>query len=91
VITPEYVDPKTPTGMQMLNLCEEYSEGSPDDLYLEQMPPARRELIRQYYENLRLQLNGRAALPAAQIPSTQPSTNSEGAARDSGTSVDTAE
>lgn len=91
VITPEYVDPKTPTGMQMLNLCEEYNEGSPDDLYFEQMPPARRELIRQYFENLRLQLDGRATLPAAQFPSTQPSTNPEGAARDSGTSVDTAE
>ncbi len=75
VISPEYVDPRTPAGMQVLDLCEEYSKGSPDDLYLEQMPPARRELIRQYFENLRQQLDHGAAESAVQSPSTQPATN----------------
>jgi len=71
VITPEYLNPQTPTGQQVVNLCEEYAKGAPDDLYLEQMPPARRELIRAYFENLRRQLNGGAA-PDATASATQP-------------------
>ncbi|MFH0980376.1 MAG: hypothetical protein V2A79_02415 [Planctomycetota bacterium] len=66
VIQPAFTNPQTAAGQQTLDLCRKYIEGTPDDLYVEQIPPARRELVRRYFDALR------QAVKASGHPTTRP-------------------
>ena len=72
IIKPDHLNPQTARGRHTVEVCEEYSEGSPEDLYLEQIPPSRRALVRRYFANLRRQMAPLDSQPTSQPTETTP-------------------